>query len=193
MTISIFGDDPVRTAEFSPCRRWRYVLNIIWDATKPPLVFVMLNPSTADELANDPTVERCERRAREYGYGGVIILNCFAWRDTEPAGMKKAADPVGAENDAWITATLVQAKVKGGAVICAWGTHAVHQERDLAVIKLICATGIRPQVLMLTKHGHPRHPLYVPYAECPKVWDVLARNFNGKAPAGVWINELEGR
>jgi hypothetical protein len=74
---------PARGAAFSACRRYRYRLWRMWDR-RPHCCFVMLNPSTADELANDPTVERCERRARAWGYGGLEVANVFAWRSTDP-------------------------------------------------------------------------------------------------------------
>lgn len=112
-----------RHGEFSKCRRWRYLLSIVWHPSKPVLVFVMLNPSTADEVQNDPTIDRCERRARMMGMGGLVILNAYAWRDTEPENLYGLADPVGAENDRWIVRAAAQAVQLGGMVICGWGTH----------------------------------------------------------------------
>ena len=85
-------------ATFSPCRRYRYTLWRQWDE-RPPATFIMLNPSTADETANDPTVERCQRRAQAMGYGGVRVANIFALRSTDPRALYTAEDPVGPEND----------------------------------------------------------------------------------------------
>lgn len=83
-------------AAFSPCRRYRYRLWRTWgDAA--PAVFVMLNPSTADEIENDPTVERCERRARAMGFGGLRVANIFSLRSTDPTALYTSDDPVGPE------------------------------------------------------------------------------------------------
>lgn len=150
-----------RKAEFSECRTWRYRLEIRW-SDAPALVFFMLNPSTADEVKNDPTVERCERRARREGYGAVIILNLFAFRATEPDDMKATADPIGPANDEWILKTLRAVKRDGGTLICAWGTHGGHNGRDVDALAIIFASGIRAKALRLTKHGYPGHPLYLP-------------------------------
>lgn len=163
-----------RWAAFSPCRKWRYALAIIWDADLPPLIFFMLNPSTADAMKNDPTVTRCERRARALGFGGVVVINIFAFRATDPADMKKEADPVGPRNDEWIMAALRTAKITGGEVICAWGTHGHHMTRDTDCIALIFKTRMRPKILELTKHGFPKHPLYVAKAIDPVWWDEVA-------------------
>ena len=76
------GDAP-STAVYSDCERYRYALTRIWDQAGQKALFVMLNPSTATEVQNDPTVERCERRARALGFGAFRVTNIFAWRDTE--------------------------------------------------------------------------------------------------------------
>lgn len=161
-----------RKAEFSPCRVWRYVLEIRWDE-RPALVFFMLNPSTADEVKNDPTVERCERRARREGYGAVIILNLFAYRATEPADMKATDDPIGPDNDEWILKTLRRVKRDGGALICAWGTHGGFKGRDTDALGLIFGSGIRAKALRLTKHGYPSHPLYLPDSLEARWWSDM--------------------
>ena len=86
-------------AVYSDCEAYRYALTRAWDANGPRLTFVMLNPSKATELHNDPTVERCERRARALGFGAFRVTNIFAWRDTDPQAMRRAADPIGPAND----------------------------------------------------------------------------------------------
>src|ERR1051326_5628436 len=86
-------------ALFSPCGLFRYRLWRHWTPGMPPLVFVMLNPSTADAEKNDPTVERCERRAKAGGFGGGEVVNLFALRSTDPKALYSAADPIGPEND----------------------------------------------------------------------------------------------
>lgn len=112
-------------ARFSPCRRYRYLLWRGWDATKPSATFVMLNPSTADEVDNDPTVERCQQRAIQMGYGGLRVANIFAFRSPDPRALYREAEPVGDENDA----AIIQAAQGAGIVVCAWGTHGMHLGR----------------------------------------------------------------
>lgn len=158
--------DAASTAVYSPCERYRYSLTRIWDPTGSRVSFVMLNPSTATEVQNDPTVERCERRARTLGYGAFQVTNIFAWRDTDPKAMQAALDPVGPENDA----AIAEACRWGDRVICAWGTHGAHLDRGPAVERLIRGTGITPWHLGLSKAGHPKHPLYLPYAQAPEPW-----------------------
>jgi hypothetical protein len=126
----------------------------------------MLNPSTATEQQNDPTVERCERRARALGYGAFRVCNIFAWRSTDPKDMRAAADPVGPANDAAIEESAHWAD----RVLCAWGTHGAHLARGPTVERLLRATGRPLCHLGLTKAGHPRHPLYVGYGTQPSEW-----------------------
>ena len=88
------------TAQYSDCETYRYALTRVWDDAGKRVVFVMLNPSKANEIANDPTVERCERRARALGFGAFRVVNIFAFRETNPHLMRKATSPVGPDNDA---------------------------------------------------------------------------------------------
>jgi len=116
--------DEKRDAVFSPCRRYRYHLSQIWDVTKPTVSWLLLNPSTADEVQNDPTVERCERRARMWGYGGSEVFNIFAYRATDPADMRAQKDPIGPDNDFWVREFA--RKSSRGIGICGWGEHGSH-------------------------------------------------------------------
>ena len=158
-----------REAIFSKCRLYRYVLYISWDQSIPSLVWIMLNPSTADEYANDPTVTRVCGFARRNGYGGVCILNLNAYRATDPRAMMSAADPVGPRNDHWIE-HIVHVKPRPD-VVCAWGTKGVFGARDQEVLTLLDAFHIRPRILRLTKDGHPEHPLYIPSKTPLTHWD----------------------
>ena len=126
----------------------------------------MLNPSTATEVQNDPTVERCERRARAMGFGGFAVANIFAYRATDPRVMRAAADPVGPENDAAILALTGVAD----RVLCAWGTHGAHLGRGAAVEALLRGQGAALFHLGLTQAGAPKHPLYIGYAAQPQLW-----------------------
>ena len=93
-----------RQTIFSPCRRYRYTLWRAWDMFNPGYVmFIGLNPSTADEVQDDPTIRRCIGYAKEWGYGAFCMTNIFAFRATDPRVMKAQADPVGPENDKWLT------------------------------------------------------------------------------------------
>ncbi|SFB01567.1 hypothetical protein SAMN05421688_2394 [Poseidonocella pacifica] len=158
--------DAQSTAIYSPCERYRYSLTRIWDERERRALFVMLNPSTATEIQNDPTVERCERRARALGFGSFTVTNIFAWRDTDPQAMRRAEDPVGPRNDDAIRAAAMEAD----QIIAAWGTHGVHLGRGPAVANLLRETGRPLHHLGLTKDGHPRHPLYIGYHVQPTLW-----------------------
>lgn len=159
--------DAESLAVYSPCEAYRYALTRIWQDSAPRAVFVMLNPSTATEAQNDPTVERCERRARALGFGGFRVVNIFAYRATDPRVMRAQADPVGPGNDA----ALVEAAGWGDQIICAWGNHGAHLRRGAAVEALLRAQGKPLFHLSLTKEGAPKHPLYVGYAVQPMLWD----------------------
>jgi len=166
ITRTHLKNDAPSTAIYSPCERYRYALTRIWDAAGRRAMFVMLNPSTATEVQNDPTVERCERRARALGFGAFRVTNIFAWRDTDPRKMRAAGDPVGPGNDAAIRDGAAWAD----QIVCAWGTHGEHLGRGPAVEALLRGTGRPLFHLGLTRHGHPRHPLYVGYATRPEPW-----------------------
>ncbi|MDJ0824484.1 MAG: DUF1643 domain-containing protein [Rhodobacter sp.] len=162
--------DAASTAVYSACERYRYVLTRVWDPDGPRAMFVMLNPSTATELHNDPTVERCERRARRLGFGAVRVTNIFAWRETDPKALRIAADPVGQGNDAALRAGCAWAD----RIVCGWGAHGDHLDRGAQVEALLRATGAPLHHLGLTKAGHPRHPLYIGYAVTPMPWPATA-------------------
>jgi len=153
-------------ANFSPCRTWRYRLWRRWSDARP-ITMLMLNPSTADEEDNDPTVERCERRARACGYGGLTVLNIFAFCATDPKVMKAAPDPIGPSNDDAIRAVLAgvaRARLEGfsAPLICAgWGAHGSHRGRDRQIANMAINAGADLHCLAVTKSGQPGHPLYL--------------------------------
>ncbi|MCC1480358.1 DUF1643 domain-containing protein [Roseibaca sp. Y0-43] len=159
------GDAP-SVAVYSPCEQYRYLLTREWAPDLGRALFIMLNPSTATEVQNDPTVERCERRARALGFGAFRVCNIFAFRATDPRVMRAAPDPVGPANDAAILDSLPW----GDRVICAWGTHGAHLGRGAQVEALLRATGTPLFHLGLSKAGHPKHPLYIGYAVQPEAW-----------------------
>ena len=162
------GDAP-STAVYSDCERYRYSLTRVWEPAKRRALFVMLNPSTATEVQNDPTVERCERRARHLEFGAFRVTNIFAFRATDPRDMRAADDPVGPENDA----TLLEGADWADDIIAAWGVHGAHRQRGPAVAMLL--QGLNKPVfhLGLSKAGHPKHPLYLPYVQQPVLWNPM--------------------
>jgi len=145
-------------ATFSACRRWRTLLWRRWDASKPVANFLMLNPSTADEVKLDPTCSRARDYAERWGFGGIYITNIFAWRATDPEEMKAAADPVGPGNDA----AIVRAARQSALVVCAWGNHGTFLERSSQVRALLKKQKIELHALRLNAGGEPAHPLYLP-------------------------------
>lgn len=161
-------------AIFSPCGRYRYALHRLWDDSKPLLMFLMLNPSTANETENDPTVERCQRRAIDMGYGGLLVGNAFALRSTDPAALYDAEDPVGPGNDEAIMFAARMAVESKGMVICGWGTHASYRGRGAQVLRMLLDAGIQPHALRVNKDGSPGHPLYIGYGVGPKPMQVAA-------------------
>lgn len=161
-------------AEFSSCRRYRYRLWRVWGEAATPrrLCMVMLNPSTADEFKNDPTVERCCRRARMWGFDRLDVVNIFALRSTDPRGLYQSADPVGADNDAAIIAAAQAADL----TVAAWGNHGQLSGRGQRVLELLRAVGVEPQAFKLSKVGEPVHPLYQPYSAEPQSWSALQQS-----------------
>jgi hypothetical protein len=142
-------------ADFSPCRKWRYALWREWGPCDPSrrVAFIGLNPSTADESIDDPTIRRCIGFAKSWGYSGLVMLNAYAFRATDPKDMKKAADPIGPDNDA----KLAEYSEWCAAYVAAWGAHC-SPSRARSVCEVI---GHRIQCLGKTKDGHPKHPLYL--------------------------------
>jgi hypothetical protein len=155
-------------AVYSDCQHYRYMLTRHWQDTARRVCFVMLNPSTATEVQNDPTVERCERRARAMGYGAFAVVNIFAFRATDPADMRRANDPIGPDNDA----AILKAATWADDIICAWGTHGAHMGRGAAVEAALRNAGLGLHHLGLTQGGAPKHPLYIGYSVQPMVWNA---------------------
>ena len=165
ITLQHQKGDAASTAVYSPDSRYRYALTRDWAAGQRVL-FVMLNPSTATEVQNDPTVERCERRARALGFGGFAVANIFAFRATDPRVMRAEPDPVGPANNA----TILDLAASCDRIICAWGSHGAHQDRGTSVEALLRATGHALFHLGLTQAGQPKHPLYIGYDQQPRLW-----------------------
>jgi hypothetical protein len=152
------------SATFSACRRYRYDLWRRWAPDRGFAMFVGLNPSTADETADDATVRRCIAYAQDWGYGALCMTNLFAFRATRPEDLKAAKDPVGPENDQFLLRHAARASI----VVAAWGNHGAHLGREAQVRALL------PNLhcLRQTSGGHPGHPLYLPKVLRPIPWLV---------------------
>ena len=140
------------SAIISPCGKYRYELRRVWDESLPLVLFVCLNPSTADSQQDDQTFRVCIRYAKSWGYGGLLIANLFAYRDPDSSALQKTADPVGPENDDWLQKLQSEADL----VICAWGNNGAYKNRDQEVLSFIKA----PHCLVKLKSGRPGHPLF---------------------------------
>lgn len=158
-------------ADISDCERYRYSLWRQW-SDGPAVMFIGLNPSTADATLDDPTIRRCMGFAKSWGFGKLLMTNLFAWRDTSPKDMLAAADPVGPRNDQ----ALQEACAQVSLTVAAWGAHGTHLQRDAAVRKLV------PNLhyLRLTKDGHPGHPLYLPASLQPQLWSLTPLGQEGQ-------------
>lgn len=151
-------------AVFSPCQRYRYTLFRDLGMQGPQLTVVMLNPSTADAVKDDPTIRRVIGFAKSTGAGSLQVLNLFAIRATDPRAMLAADDPVGPQNDDHLARELKMAKDEGRFVLAAWGAHGGHRGRDFHVLHRL-VDGVEWRCLGRTHQGHPKHPLYVPKSQ----------------------------
>ena len=141
-------------AFFSKDRKHRYALWRVWNNKLPKVLFIGLNPSTADEVKDDPTIRRCINYAKDWGYGGYIMGNIFAYRSTDPKNLKITNNPIGIDNNSW----LIKLHSEASLTIGAWGNHGKYLDRGQEVINLIDNL----YCLRITKEGHPSHPLYLP-------------------------------
>lgn len=162
------------TAEFSPCGRYRYSLTrqIGLFGKLPAIAFVMLNPSTADAVRDDPTIRRCKNFAERFSGRQLIVVNLFAFRSKNPSDLIEADDPVGPQNDVYLRG-IAGAEIP---IVCAWGASAPElvTERVPAFLRIIEAAGAlhRLHHLGLTKDGSPRHPLYVRAQQPLTRWEI---------------------
>lgn len=149
------GVGMIRAADFSSCGTWRYTLRRTWAKDRPRLLWILLNPSTADETRDDPTNRRGMRFAYSWRYGSLVFCNLFAVRTPEPAEMKKAADPIGPKNNGWIVGEAHDAD----KIVLGWGVHGDYMGRDEQVLELLKDFDL--YCLGRTKAGFPKHPLYL--------------------------------
>lgn len=163
-----------RRAIFSPDRIYRYALyrnlrelrSYGEDIESRRALFIMMNPSTADEEKLDPTLTRCRNFALGWGCTDMYIANCFAYRTPYPRELRAAAkrghDIVGPENDRWIetlTDAVLNRDLQPGLVVCAWGPGAEIDGRAHRVLEILRVNSVPAQCLGRSKSGAPRHPL----------------------------------
>ena len=145
----------MKPAEFSEDRKYRYTLVREFLTGEGTAVFILLNPSTADESSDDPTVRRCIGYTKHWGYRRLIVVNSFALRSTDPKALYLEKDPIGPDNDAWIMTCAKMSNV----VVCGWGPHGILNHRSFDLRHLLVP--FKPKCLGKTRDGEPRHPLYL--------------------------------
>jgi hypothetical protein len=146
-------NDMKSDARLSSDRKYRYVLSRIWDDSKAMVTFIGINPSTADEKEDDPTIRRCINFAKSWEYGGIYMLNLFALRATHPSELYISDDPIGSENDFY----LKEFADKSAKIICAWGNHGSFSMRSQFVLSNLP----EKYYLKINNSGEPAHPLYL--------------------------------
>lgn len=148
-----------RFAEFSACRTWRYTLDRHWNGffSRRTVLFILLNPSTADEYQDDPTNRRGIKFSQRWGYNSCVFVNLFAVRTPSPIEMMRSQEPVGPDNDEWIRRRAREAD----KIVCAWGVDGTFLGRSRQVRKLLAEYETFHVGLKLTKSGEPRHILYL--------------------------------
>lgn len=153
------------SAVISKCKNYRYLLNRKTSHKNgKKLVFVMLNPSTADASKDDPTIRKCIGFGERLGYEDVEVVNLFAFRSTKPENLLTCDDPVGPSNDEFIGHAINTSDM----VICAWGTKGSILDRD----KEFLSHALNLHALEITKDGHPKHPLYISYDKKPVPFNI---------------------
>lgn len=160
-TGAVFNDD--RT------RRYWLGRKLEVDSQRRAL-FIALNPSTADENANDPTIAKEIRLATRWGYGYLDKVNVYDWRATDPKELKHVVEPVSPENECYILAAAERAASSGGIIVCCWGKHASLLARGARTQRVLREAGLKLHYLALNGDGSPRHPLYLPDATEPTEW-----------------------
>lgn len=163
-----------KAAHLSPCGRYRHVLTRVWDDHLPLVAFCGLNPSTADATHDDPTMRREIAFARRWGYGGLVKVNAYDWRATQPKSLASAArrgEPVvSSHNELWLELAVDWTE----RLVCCWGTHVdrIHgyQERQAQLLRTLQRVGCAPHILRLTSRGYPEHTLYLPGELEPQPW-----------------------
>ncbi len=163
MSIDLFGVNAGRGASLSDDGHYRYRLWRLWDSCLPIMVWIMLNPSTADANEDDPTIRKCIGFAKANHHGGIIVVNLFAWRSTDPKELPRVSDPIGPDNDEhirWACAAPLLATVVAGWGVSKWA------EKRAVTVKVLIRGGVGRDIKCFrrSESGAPWHPLYLPYS-----------------------------
>lgn len=156
-------DGSVSGCVFSICGVYRYALWRLWNMARPYWMMALLNPSTATEKEDDPTITRCITRAYRSGAGGLVVVNAAAIRETDSERACRAADPIGPDNEAWVRALIPTCSLH----IAGWGPNAAKFGGDRLLRRLFSEAGVTLYALQLNRDGSPRHPLYLSYEAQP--------------------------
>ena len=154
-------------ARFSSCSLYRYSLERSWEEGKGRVLFIGLNPSTADHKRDDPTIRRCVGFAKSWGYQSMEIVNLFAFRATYPKDLKAASNPIGKQNDIWIS----NAEKRSDLIIVCWGSITMGRDRAADLVKKLKY----PHCLKINQTREPAHPLYMK-ADLKPIHYMVLRN-----------------
>lgn len=154
-------------ARISLCQKYRFDLRRFWGSA-PYCLWIMLNPSTADARVNDRTISKIMGFSNRWGYGGLVVVNLFAFRATDPDELLLADDPVGPNNDHYIMSWATKPEIRD--VYVGWGSYGGIKGRGLQIGRALHAAGVEMKCLFINENGHPKHPLYVANDTVPKVW-----------------------
>ena len=157
-----------KSAVISEDQKYRYKLSRTWNENEPGIVFIGLNPSTADHEKDDATIRRLRGFCKDWGAGGFVIVNLFALRSRNPFALETDPDCIGPKNNDWIIRTTFKSLIT--KVIPCWGNHGKLWGRDQEVLKMLPHWKLYH--LGLSKAGNPKHPLYLPSSTIPTKWDL---------------------
>ncbi len=167
----LFGDSYIKKAEISECKNYRYSLTRIWDETKPKVLFIMLNPSTADHEIDDPTIKRCIRFANSWNFGGLYVGNLLPYRATNPKELLSAENPMGFLNNIY----LANLGAKSDLVVCAWGNAPILEilKKKFDFFSAFQKIDKELHCIQVSTNGTPKHPLYLKGDSTPKIMEKL--------------------
>lgn len=169
----------IARAVFSEDRTYRYVLHRRWGRASRIALFVMLNPSTADEDSDDPTIRKCMGFAERWGFEGLTVVNLFAFRTAYPRELRLEHDPIGPDNDKWIQ-DLASSEL--ATVIVAWGRWGAEYERRVRDVVRLLGRRRPVECIGTVAGGHPRHPLMAPYRSRRMLWSLSELDSLGVTP-----------
>jgi hypothetical protein len=159
--IAITAPEVENTADISDCGKYRYWLTRCWDRSRPPLMFIMLNPSTADANVDDPTIRRCIHFAAREDCGGIAVVNLFAFRAKSPGDLPKQFDPFGPRNQGYLMQALMRSGPHNMKIVCAWGGMKFAQSYAEDFRLLVERENVPVWCLGTNDDGSPKHPLYL--------------------------------